>query len=81
MVRNTTPVKKSNIVAENAQNSVFAMYIFFEKEAVNVWQRSIVPDVRKSAFKSLVLSVKKYHSSTIQKVILYAIKFIFIKFI
>ncbi len=44
------------------------MHISFEKNVVSEWQRRIVLDVRKSAFKSPVLSVKKCHPSVIQKV-------------
>ncbi len=68
VVGNASPVKKPKIAVENAQNNVFVMNVFFEKNIENVWQRSIVFDVRKSAFKSSVLGVKKYHPSVIQKV-------------
>ncbi len=68
VVRNVTPVKKPKIATENAQNNAFVKQVLFEKNVVSVWQRSIVVDVKKSAFKSLVLSVKKCHPSVIQQV-------------
>ena len=68
MVGNATLAKKPKIAAKNAQNNAFVIHLFFEKNILSVWQRSIVFDVRKSAFKSLVLSVKKCHPSVIQKV-------------
>ncbi len=74
MVRNTTPVKKPKIAAENAQNNAFVMNVFFEKKVVSMWQKNIVVDVRESAFKSPVLSVKKCHPSVIQKVSLLFLK-------
>ncbi len=67
VVGNATPVKKSEIAAENAQNNAFIMHFFFEKNVVTLWQKSIVLDVKKSAFKSPVLSVKKCHLRVIQK--------------
>ncbi len=81
VVGNATPVKKPKIEAENAQNNTFVMHLFIEKNIVSVWQRSIVLDVRKSVFRSLVLSVKKCQRSITQKVSLYPVKFIFTKFI
>ena len=68
MVGNATPVKKPKIATENAQNNRFVMYVFFKKSVVSVWQKNIVLDVRKSAFKNPVLSVIKCHPSVIQKV-------------
>ena len=65
MVGNATTLKKPKIAAENAQNNAFVMHVFFEKKVVSVWQKSNLLDVRKSAFKSPVLSVKKYHPSVI----------------
>ena len=50
------------------------MYIFFEKNVISLWHRSIMVDVKKSAFKSFVLSVKKCHLSIIQKVMLLSCK-------
>ncbi len=68
LVGNANNVKKPKIAVENAQNNAFRMNIFFEKNVVSVWQRSIMLDVRKSAFKSPVSNVKKCHLSVIQKV-------------
>ncbi len=70
VVRNATPVKKPKIAAGNVQNNAFVIYVFFEKSFVSVLQSSIVLDIRKSAFKIPVLSVKKCLRSVIQKVIL-----------
>ena len=74
LVGNATLVKKPKIVAENAQNNLFVMYIFFKKNVVSVWQKSITLSVRKSAFKSPVISVKKCNPSGIQKVSLLSCK-------
>ncbi len=68
LVGNATPVKKPKIAAENVQNNAFVMYVFFEKNVVSIWQKCILLDVKKSAFKSPVLSVKKFHTTVIQKV-------------
>ena len=59
IVGNATPVKKLKIAAKNAQNNAFVTHVFFKKNVVSVWQKSIGLDVRKLAFKRPVLSVKK----------------------
>ena len=74
VVRNATSVKKPKSAAKNAQNNAFVMNIFFEKNVVSIWQRSIVLDVGKSVFKSSILSVKKCHPSVIQRVSLLSSK-------
>lgn len=46
-VKNTNLTKNSKIKVENAQNNVFMILIFFEKNFANILPKSIIIDVKK----------------------------------
>lgn len=65
IVKNATLVKKPKTAVENTQNNAFVIFVFFEGNIMSMWQRTTLLDIKKSVYKSFILSIKKYLQSLI----------------
>lgn len=52
--KNIIFIKKLNNTMKNIQNKKFVMYITFEKKGVNILQKFIIHNIKKSFFKNLI---------------------------
>lgn len=65
IVKNATLVKKPKTAVENTQNNAFVIFVFFKGNIMSMWQRTTLLDIKKSVYKSFILSIKKYLQSLI----------------
>lgn len=72
-VENAIFVKKQNSIVRNAQNNGFVMHISFEMGGVNIYQKRIILNVKRSVSKNLIWSIKNIFLNAVQGVNYYKI--------